>query len=167
MSDSEKEQGTRSGGTARAGGLLQNLLERLGVSGRLQQYRAWQVWETVVGPQIAARTRLIRIREGVLEVRVDHPVWMQQLQLLKPQILSRLNERLGTDTLHDLFLRRGKIEKDPLPVSPSAPPTRSLSEKELEKIEATLASLADPEIRRRLRAIMIRQASLTPPPDQD
>ncbi|BCR03936.1 hypothetical protein DESUT3_10050 [Desulfuromonas versatilis] len=129
----------------------------------MREYRAWQVWDEVVGPQIAARARPLRIREGVLEVRVEQPVWMQQLQLLKPRILAKLNERLGAGTLKDIYLRRGRIQADELPESgpdPAAWKHTPLTEEEKAEIEATLASLADPEIKRQLRALMMRQAQL-------
>ena len=77
-------------------GLRRILLASLGLEERLQQYRALLLWDEVVGPQIAARTRPEKIRDGVLEVCVDQPTWMQQLQLLKPQILAKLN---GTDPM--------------------------------------------------------------------
>ena len=56
---------------ALAGDLVEKLLKGFGLDERLQQYRALIIWEDVVGPQIAARTRPIRIREGILEVNVQ------------------------------------------------------------------------------------------------
>ena len=78
-----------------AGELVDKLLQGLGLDERLQQYKALIVWSDVVGPQIAARTRPIRIRDNILEINVDQAAWMQQLQLMKPKILARLNAELG------------------------------------------------------------------------
>ena len=94
---------------ARAGDLVDKMLKGFGLDERLQQYRALIIWEEVVGPQIAARTRPVRIRDGVLEVNVDQPTWMQQLQLMKPKILAQLNAELGKATIKDLYLKRGKV----------------------------------------------------------
>jgi len=148
---------------ASIGALIQGILRQRGLDGKLREYRAWQVWDEVVGPQIAARARPIRIREGVLEIRVEQPVWMQQLQLMKPKILARLNERLDGAAIKDLYLRRGKIEKEPPEAATPPLPawhTASLTKEEEAHIEATLSSLADPELRLCLRAILIRQAKL-------
>lgn len=148
---------------ATAGAIIQDLLRQRGMDVKLREYQAWQIWDEVVGPQIAARARPLRIRDGVLEVRVEQPVWMQQLQLLKPKILAKLNERLGAGTLKDLYLRRGRIEHEEAPDSGPDPATWKsipLSEEEKAAIEATLASLADPEIKREMRALMMRQAQL-------
>lgn len=147
---------------AGAGDLVVQWLQQRGMAEKFEEYRAWQVWDEVVGPQIARRARPIRIREGVLEVRVDQPVWMQQLQLLKPRILARLNQALGKELLRDLFLRRGPV--DEAPTQPPAPPpawlTTPLSEAEERQIEAGLAGLADPEVRNSLRAVLRRQKQL-------
>jgi hypothetical protein len=134
------------------------------MEGKLREYRAWQVWDEAVGPQVAARARPVRIREGVLEVRVDSPAWMQQLQLLKPKILARLNERLGGEVIRDLFWRRGRTEPEAVeaPARSQAPAwrTATLTEEELGRVEAALAPLTDPELRQQLRAVLIRQAKL-------
>ena len=82
--------------------LIEQILASKGLDKKLQQYRAWTVWDEVVGPQIAQHAQPLRIRESVLEVRVENPTWMQQLQLLKPKILKELNQRLGESTLNDM-----------------------------------------------------------------
>jgi hypothetical protein len=148
---------------ASAADLVQQLLQQRGMEGKIEEYRAWQVWDQVVGPQIARRARPIRIREGVLEVRVDQPVWMQQLQLLKPRILARLNEALGKELLRDLFLRRGAIDQAPTTAAIEPPPAWlqiRLSAEETNAIEASLATIADPELRASLRAVLLRQKQL-------
>ncbi len=71
------------------GRLINDLLEKRGLEDKVREYRTWQIWDETVGPQIAARARPVRIRDGVLEIRVDQPIWMQQLQLM-----SRLMEPL-------------------------------------------------------------------------
>lgn len=147
---------------ATVGSLIENLLSRSGMDAKLREYRAWQVWDEVVGPQIAARARPSRIREGVLEVRVDQPVWMQQLQLLKPKILTRLNERLDGAEIKDIFLRRGK------PAEPATaeqafqprPPDPPLTAAEKERIESVLEPLGDPELKEHLRHLLTRQLRL-------
>jgi hypothetical protein len=148
---------------ASVGNLIQSILRQQGLDGKLREYRAWQVWDEVVGPQIAAKARPIRIREGILEVRVEQPVWMQQLQLLKPKILARLNERLEGAAIKDLYLRRGKIERDLAEAETPPPPSwqsARLTKEEESHIEAALAPLADQELRQSLRAILIRQAKV-------
>jgi predicted nucleic acid-binding Zn ribbon protein len=146
---------------ATAGTLLSQFLQQSGLAGKLHTYEAFLVWDEVVGPQIAAHAKPARIRDGVLEVRVDQAVWMQQLQLMKPKILTRLNERLGNQAIKDIFWRRGKIE--PVLAAPTEPDRRRpppLPAEETARIEAVVAPLSDPELRQRLQHFLVRQAQL-------
>ncbi len=145
---------------ATMGSLITDILQKRGFDDKIREYRTWQIWDETVGPQIAARARPVRIREGVLEVRIDQAVWMQTLQLMKPKILVRLNERLGGIILKDLFLRQGKIIPPPALPPPPKPPewlTQPLSEADQAEIEAALGTLDDPELKERLRRILTLQ----------
>lgn len=116
---------------AATGEILDALTRRMGVRERLDQYRAWALWSEVVGPQTAAHARPFRVRDGVLEVRVDHPVWMQQLQLLKPRILSRLNEILAPAAIRDIHWKHGRPPDPPPPtasIEPEEPPVLTPTE---------------------------------------
>jgi hypothetical protein len=146
------------------GAVIRQLFHERGLEARMRRYKAWQVWEKVVGPQIAARARPARMRDDILEIRVDHPVWMQQLQLMKPKIIARLNAAIGEPLIRDLFLRRGRLETEsaPGPVPSSEPRWRTviLSPEESARIEQTVAAMADPELRHQLQELFSRQTRL-------
>lgn len=123
---------------AAAGSVLDSLTRKMGVHDRLESYRVWQVWSEVVGPQTAQHAQPFRLRAGVLEVRVDHPVWMQQLQLLKPKILERLNIAIAPTLLTEIHLQHGRSTNvSPLfnVVETESPP---LTPEEEEKIDQIL-----------------------------
>jgi hypothetical protein len=147
-----------------AGALLRDLFSRRGMEEKMREYRAWKVWGEVVGAQIAARARPVRIRADILEVAVDHPIWMQQLHLLKPDILSRLNQRLGGEVFRDIFWKRGRFTPHEVLIQPPEPPPEwlqtPLSDEERQQIAATIAPLADLELRQRLERILTRQWQL-------
>jgi len=145
------------------GALLEKIFQQRGLDEKRREYKAWLVWEEAVGPQIAARARPIRIRDGVLEVRVDHPVWMQQLQLLKPKILTQLNALLGEEVIDDLFLRRGAHKPPEAP--PPAPEeidwqSARLTEADRQEIHQTVMAISDPEVRRSLEDLLTKQKKL-------
>ena len=147
---------------ARAGDLVDKLLKGFGLDERLQQYRALIIWEDVVGPQIAARTRPVRIREGVLEVNVDQPTWRQQLQLMKPKILVQLNAKLGKATIKDIYLKRGKVNmRFDKPVEP--PPAWrmvQLDDSEKQQVTGLLTTIEDPELRDEMEKFLLKQMRL-------
>ncbi len=146
----------------RVGSLLKQVLGEQGMDERLNRYQAWLIWDQVVGKQIAARARPLRFRQGVLEVQVDHPVWMQQLQMLKSQILEKLNRQLPNAKIEDIFLRQSPTPyaaKQQIP----APVKRQLADltaEERQQIDKLLGSLADSELRDEMRRLAILQKRL-------
>lgn len=143
-------------------GLLENMLKNLGLDERLQQARALVIWDHVVGPQIASHTKPSKIRDGVLEVCVDQPTWMQQLQLMKPQILRKLNAELGESPLKEIFLKRGKVTARSAPNDAVIMPwkTIKLAEEEKKEVAELLNSVEDPDLRRELEKYLSKQTRL-------
>ncbi len=148
--------------------LLKKLLGDKGLDERLPRYQAWLVWDKIVGEQIAKRARPLRIREKILEVRVDHPVWMQQLQMLKPQILKKLHEQLPDCDIEDIYLRRGTPQSQT--TAPKEPRVEwqkeSLSDTELAAVEESLAGLKDGDLKNEMRQMFIRQKKLSKAKDK-
>jgi len=86
------------------GPLLGDLLERLGLDRRLREFRAVEVWNEQVGEAIAENARPVGIRNGVLFVEVSSSVWMQELVLLRDEIVERLNRELGESIVRRIVL---------------------------------------------------------------
>jgi predicted nucleic acid-binding Zn ribbon protein len=51
-------------------------------------------WPEVAGAAIAAEAQPVGEREGVVHVTCRSAVWAQELDLMAPELLERLNERL-------------------------------------------------------------------------
>jgi len=86
------------------GDVLRAVLARLPIADELANYPIWSEWTALVGPVIAQHARPKRLRRGVLIVDVDSAEWMHELHYLKRDLRDRLNERLGTRVVRDLFL---------------------------------------------------------------
>lgn len=134
------------------------------MSDRLSRYQAWTVWDSVVGEQIARRARPLRFREGILEVRVDNAVWMQQLQMLKPKILQKLNAKLPHANIEDIFLRRGTlpqpVETAPKATAPPAWKAQQLAPEEIDQIEQSVDGIDDNELKNELKQLFSLQKKL-------
>lgn len=137
--------------------LIEQILASKGYDKKLQQYRAWTVWDEVVGPQIARHAQPLRIRDSILEVRVENPTWMQQLQLLKPKILKELNHRLGEATLTDIYWKRGKIDREEK-IATAEPILPPLSSEHAADIEKLTGGISDPELRQSLKQLLTQAA---------
>ncbi len=73
------------------GEALKRYLARAGFAGRLKQARVVEDWPEIVGAKIAAISEPESVtQDGTLFVRVKSAPWMQELQLLTPELLKRL-----------------------------------------------------------------------------
>jgi len=93
------------GDMRRVGGPLQELLERLRLTGQMRGWEAVELWPEVAGDRIAARTRATEFRDGVLTVSVDNAVWMNELTYLRHRIVEELNRRLGGRIVTEIRLQ--------------------------------------------------------------
>jgi len=72
----------------RAGDVLRELLKQKGWEAADPYLPLFRCWPQIAGPQLAARSRLVEVEGGLLVVEVDHPGWLQMLQLRKAAILA-------------------------------------------------------------------------------
>lgn len=61
--------------------------------------RVQEVWELAAGPEIAAAAQPTAERDGVLTLTCEASVWAQELDLMAPTILARLNQALRSGRL--------------------------------------------------------------------
>ncbi|NPV53138.1 MAG: DUF721 domain-containing protein [Firmicutes bacterium] len=95
------------------GSVLERSLKQLGVSNRVKEKQAVQVWFDEVGPEIARAARPVDSREGILFVAVRTSAWAQQLAFLKEDLLVKLNRRLGRRVIRDIKFRVGPWPESP------------------------------------------------------
>jgi predicted nucleic acid-binding Zn ribbon protein len=73
--------------------VLDDWLAKSGMGKRLDVSQVVDRWAEVVGPQIAAVTRAEAVNaEGTLWVRVASSAWANELSLMAPRILGKLNQ---------------------------------------------------------------------------
>ena len=54
-----------------------------------------RVWKSAVGDAVAAQAHPAAERAGVVTVRCSSAVWAQELDLMGPELVERLNQALG------------------------------------------------------------------------
>jgi len=69
--------------------------------------RVQAMWPQIAGDAVAAACRPTAERAGVLEVTCSAAVWAQELDLMGPSLVARLNEELGPGCLSGLRCRTG------------------------------------------------------------
>ena len=107
MSPRPPRAGRRKGTPTPVGDLIGKVLSELGLDGVAKAHQIGARWEEVVGPQVAVHCRPLGIRGEVLELEVDSPVWSQQLQLRKPELLAALERVFGKDAPKELRFQVG------------------------------------------------------------
>jgi predicted nucleic acid-binding Zn ribbon protein len=71
---------------------LTSYFKQAGLTKRVQQAGIIESWAELVGPQIAAVTAPESVTpDGILRVRVATAPWANELSLMAPKILARLN----------------------------------------------------------------------------
>ena len=105
----------RAGGPAkrpeRVGAVLERLLEQSGVAEQVRRQGAVEGWPALVGESIAAVTNARSISEGTLFVEVRSSAWLMELELMKGEILRRVNAGLEGTALERIVFVLGQTER--------------------------------------------------------
>jgi predicted nucleic acid-binding Zn ribbon protein len=64
-------------------------------------------WSEVMGDDVAAHARLVSVRDGVLTVAVDDPIWATQLRYLEAAVVTRATALLGPSIVDRMRVRVG------------------------------------------------------------
>lgn len=88
---SGKGGGSGRGGPERIDEVLGAFLKKKGLEGEVEGQEALDRWAEVVGEKIARVARPMGLARGVLYVEVRSSAWMSELNLMRHQILARLN----------------------------------------------------------------------------
>ena len=88
--------------------LVPRVMKGFGLEKRLQQSQVCFLWPEIVGADIAHHAQPVSLRNGLLVVAVDHPVWLQELSRYHKQLLlQKVHERIGKDAVRDIVFRIG------------------------------------------------------------
>jgi hypothetical protein len=113
-------------------------------------------WQSLVGPRLAAHSRISDIDRGLLVVEAEHPGWIQLLQLRQSAILEEVIRRYPELGLRGIVFRlagqRAEPRPDPVKAAPE-PDTGSETEEEREKRDRALSEVTDPEFRALLTSL--------------
>jgi len=89
----------------RVGASLDRVLGSLGGARSATVSGLAQRWDEVAGASIAAHTRPVRVRDGVLLVATDDPAWAAELRWLGDELAARAREVLGDPSIERIEVR--------------------------------------------------------------
>ncbi len=134
----------RIDGPAELGSLVMGALRGLDLDARVKEYTLLQLWDEVVGEQVAGAAQPEFIREGRMFVVTKSPVWSNELMLYKPDMIARLNKKMGGSVLKDIIFKAGRMPErrkkaSEKPIGPIIDDIK-LTDEELSNIEVTASA---------------------------
>jgi len=81
--------------------VVSRFLDRSGLAGKIEAASVVPEWPALVGDGIAKVTRPVRVSDGVLFVEVASSAWMMELNMMRRDLMARLNAGK----------KKGRIEK--------------------------------------------------------
>ncbi len=85
--------------------VLKETLKKTGVKQKLKANSTHLVWREVVGDKISQNVETKEIRNGVLFLEAKTPVWRNEIQLIKNNIIDKLNKKLKNNIIKDLRIK--------------------------------------------------------------
>jgi predicted nucleic acid-binding Zn ribbon protein len=80
-------------------------LAEFGLTEKVRQYTAVDLWSRVVGEQIAKMTEAEKIIDGRLFVKVANAVWRNELVFHKKDLIAKLNAALQETIVTDIVFK--------------------------------------------------------------
>jgi len=143
----------------RLSNVLQGILKKHNIFFDSEEQRLLEVWQKAVGPQISVQTRPDRLKRNTLFVKVSSSVWMQQLHILKQEIIEKINQLIGKELIKNVHFSIGEVPST-MPTnsysSSFSPDSYPLKDKDKKLIEKSISSVEDPELKEILRRVMTK-----------
>ena len=89
--------------------IISNLLGDSDLPFNPDDARIWEVWNEVVGPNIAKNAQPSWIKDKRLRIKVSTPIWLQELEFEGEAIKENLNNKLKREAVDKIEFRLGTI----------------------------------------------------------
>ncbi len=91
--------------------IIPRVIKSIGLKKKADEIQVMLDWDSIVGSLIAEKTKPAGVRRGVLKVLVESSAWMNELQLMKPEIIAKIERRFGRNKIKDIRFCLGKIDR--------------------------------------------------------
>ena len=99
--------------TVSLGQAVSGFLKESGISAVMKHPEIHEAWQRTVGPDIAAHSRVLGFRRGVLEIAVDSSALMSEIQFHRAALLQDLRREIRKPFISALsFVVKAKQEPD-------------------------------------------------------
>ena len=81
---------------------IEEAIETTGIKSALKQEAAVLLWDSIVGEVVSSVAKAERVESGMLIVKVETPVWRQELHMQKEEIINKINKKIGTSAIREI-----------------------------------------------------------------
>jgi len=81
---------------------VEYFLRDAGIHDEYLVQRAIHNWEEVAGVSIASHTDELWFHSGILHVKMENSVWMQEVLMLRSQLRDKVHEYLGSAVIQEV-----------------------------------------------------------------
>ncbi len=138
---------------------ISDILSTLPVNNKVKEYGLWKSWDKMVGQNVSRHCQPDRLKDGILFLKVNSSVWMQQLQFMKSIIMDKVNGFMGDNSVRDVRFQIGKLEN--LKKTGGKPWKEiSIPQEVVARIDTDLSSVRDAELRGILKKLRVKEAQV-------
>lgn len=155
--------------------LLNKLTRTLDLEPKILEQKVFALWREQLGTPLGTKTVPVSLSDGTLKVYTEYSVFRTQLLFHKQKILDDLNAELGQSVVTELQTElrqvRAAHEAKSVPSKKKKSKANSRNSKtinhqvkreKLERMEQSLATVTDTEVKKSLRRLFITQSEDEP-----
>ncbi len=85
--------------------LVNALMQKYGADKKIAEVRLLNAWEELLGKRIMQFTKNLYIKDRKLFVTINSSIVKAEINMIKEQLIERLNERAGKDLIDGIIIR--------------------------------------------------------------
>jgi len=90
------------------GDMLDGIMEKAMPPEQVKMLKIKSEWAQVAGADLSKVCTPVGIKNGIVEIEVNHPVWMRELRgQVKAKLIEQINQRMGENFCKDLYFVPG------------------------------------------------------------
>lgn len=90
--------------TITIGEALADLIREYKLAPGLKEASVINIWEGLTGKVIAARTKKIYVRDGVMHIYLTSPVVRNELMMLRESLRGQINSKAGEEVVREIVI---------------------------------------------------------------
>jgi len=156
----KRRAGKRRRNLQKMGDFLQKALKRKKIHIDIVDCKILTIWDSAVGPQIAAHTHPVKFKNNTLFVNVSNPAWLQQLGFMKQEIMDKVNLAWEKkEKITNIYFSIGDIRHSSTETVDSRIDfsRHSLKKREKRLIRENLSRIDDEELKTILEKVMTKE----------